>query len=95
VELTKTQKAAIKDWQKNLPPGTWRLDPVLLHNAGTKLWYRGGLSGSYIEFTTEGEFIIGIYDHAYDGITDGILTPFLTLDISYTDADHLIKKLIS
>lgn len=94
MRLTKTQKATIKNWQKELPGGVWVLDPVLLRNYGTKLLYKGDISGPYIECTAKGGLAIGIYEHAYGGITNGIFTSFLRLDLTSSEADDMIHKLV-
>lgn len=96
MDLTKAQKATIRDWQAKLPVSPqWTIDDVLFYNRGTELTYiKGRESGPYMQVTRGGKFTIGTYEIALPHISDGLFTPHLALDLNIKDAKELSFKII-
>ena len=94
--LTKTQKAAIKDWQKSKPNGSWKMDTVTFYNTGIDLSYirKNEFEGHYVQTHPDGRITIGTFEIAYPNITDGIFTPLLELELTMKEAKELQHKLL-
>jgi len=96
MDLSKTQKATIRDWQAKLPVSPqWTIDGVLFYNQGTELTFiKGAEAGPYMQVTKDGKFTIGTYEIAFPHISDGIFTPRLEIELSIQDAKELSFKII-
>ncbi len=103
MKLTTDQLTKMDSWVIKVKPtkGAWKVDPVLLHNQKIHLAYKSTPDGPYVMLTPSmpnrlPTLDIGIFEHAFPNVTDGIFQPDLTLrSENMTDLRDLLNELMS